>query len=117
MKGKTHMAQSVAELMELGLSEIEAKRVIARKAKAEDKNKSSIETAEKRLPKAQADLDHAADRAAHWQTKAAEAQAKVDKYVGIISGNGEDAGVDDEADAEQAEESVTVPDTKAKGKK
>jgi hypothetical protein len=37
-----------------------------------------VATAEKRLPKAQAELDHAADRVEHWQAKAEAAQKKVD---------------------------------------
>lgn len=99
------MSQTVEDLVNLGLTENEAKRIINRKTKAEEKNKSSIETAEKRLPKAQEELDHAADRVEHWQGKAAEAQAKVDKYVGIISGSGE--SVDDvDASVPQSEAQV-----------
>jgi peptidoglycan hydrolase CwlO-like protein len=96
------MAQTIEELMELGLSKAEAERVINRKAKAVAKSESSVATAEKRLPKAQAELDHAADRVEHWQAKAEAAQKKVDKYVGIIEGNGEDAGEDDTVEADEA---------------
>ena len=91
------MTQSLAELVNLGLTEHEAQRIISRKSKADEKNTKAIETAEKRLPKAQAEVDYAASRVKDWQDKAAAAQAKVDRYVGIISGSGE--SVDDEADS------------------
>lgn len=94
------MSQTVEELVALGLSEAEAKRVINRKEKAEAKSSSAIATAEKRLPKAQEQLDHAANRAEHWNAVAAKAQEKVDKYVAIISGESTDeapAESDDDA--------------------
>lgn len=81
------MASTKEELMAAGMTENEALRVIARKAKAAKQSANAKERAEKALPKAQEDLDHAVARAEHWQGKAAEAQAKVDKYVGIISGD------------------------------
>ena len=81
------MASTKEELMEAGLTEAEAERVINRRTKAAEKNEGAKARAEKALPKAQADLDHAVSRVEHWQGKAAEAQAKVDKYVGVISGD------------------------------
>ena len=78
--------QTVEDLVKLGLSEAEAQRVINRKAKAEAKSTGAKARAEKALPKAQAELDHAVERVEHWQAAAAKAQAKVDKYVAVVSG-------------------------------
>ncbi len=109
------MAQTIADLVALGLTENEAKRIVNRKAKEAEKSASQIATAEKRLPKIQADLDHAADRAKHWTDRAAELQAKVDKYVAVISGEStEDIGDEDEAPAEPEPEAPAKP---ARGKK
>lgn len=91
MKGNNNMSKTVEELVALGFTELEAKRAFARKAKAAEKSETTIATAEKRLPKAQADLDHAVDRAQHWQGVAEAAQTKVDKYVAIISGEAADS--------------------------
>lgn len=98
------MAQTIEELMELGLSKAEAERVINRKAKAAEKDAGAKERAEARLPKAQAELDHAASRVEHWQAKAEAAQKKVDRYVAIVSGeSNEDVNdVEDEAEADAA---------------
>ena len=91
------MASTVEELMAAGLTKAEAERVINRKAKAAKSSASQITTAEKRLPKLQELLDHAADRAAHWSNRASEIQAKIDKNVGIISGEtSEEAETDSE---------------------
>lgn len=80
------MAQTVEELVALGLSEAEAKRVINRKEKAAKKDTGAKERAEKALPKAQAELDHAVSRIEHWQAKAEVAQKKVDRNVAIVEG-------------------------------
>lgn len=80
------MAQTVEYLVNLGLSEAEAKRVVNRQTKAETKTTSNIALAEKRLPKAQAELDHASARLAHWQGVVEAAGAKVVKYTTIIAG-------------------------------
>lgn len=110
------MAQSIEELVALGLSKAEAERVINRKVKAEQKSGSAKATAEKRLPKIQEDLDHAAGRVAHWQTKAAELQAKVDKYVAIISDT-EPAKADDGAEPAEPVKLDAKRASKAAGKK
>lgn len=80
------MAQTVEELVALGLSEAEAKRVINRKEKAAKKDDGAKARAEKALPKAQAELDHAVERIEHWQAKAEVAQKKVDRNVAIVEG-------------------------------
>lgn len=94
------MAQTVQDLVELGLSEAEAKRVINRKAKAEEKNAQAIALAEKRLPKAQADLDHASARQAHWAGVVEAAGTKVAKYTAIIAGEDEGTDVPEETEVE-----------------
>ncbi len=110
------MSQTVQDLVNLGLTEHEAKRIVNRKNKADEKNAKSIETAEKRLPKAQEEVDYATSRIADWQVKAAVAQAKVDKYVGIISGNGESAD-DVDASVPQSEAQVFVETDKKEAAK
>ncbi len=80
------MAQTIEQLMELGLSKAEAERVINRNTKEAEKKAAAVERAEKRLPKAQAELDHASDRAAHWKAVAEKAGEKVAKYTAIIAG-------------------------------
>lgn len=99
------MAQTVADLVNLGLTEHEAQRIVNRKTKADEKNAKSIETAEKRLPKAQEEVDYATGRIEDWTAKRDAAQAKVDKYKGIISGNGESAD-DVDASVPQSEAQV-----------
>ena len=93
------MAQTVEQLMEAGLTKAEAERVVKRRENAAKKSESQVALAEKRLPKAQEQADHAAARQAHWTEVAAKAQAKVDKYVAIISGESTE-----EAPAEEADE-------------
>lgn len=95
------MAKTVEELMDAGLTKAEAERVINRQAKAAEKSESAKARAEKALPKAQADLDHAAARVEHWQGKAAAAQAKVDKYVAVISGESNEVPEDEESADEE----------------
>lgn len=95
------MAQTVEDLMELGFTKIEAERAIARKAKAAEKSDGAKARAEKALPKAQADVDHAVARVEHWQGKAAEAQAKVDKYVAVIEGTQPELPADEEVANEE----------------
>jgi hypothetical protein len=111
------MSQTVEELVALGLSEAEAKRVINRKAKAEEKATSSKALAEKRLPKAQEILDHANERAMLWAGRAAEARAKVEKYKAIISGESTEelpAEEPEEISEEVAEVEVAKVRTRAK---
>lgn len=103
------MAQTVEDLVELGLSEAEAKRVINRKAKAEEKASSSKALAEKRLPKAQAALDYANKRKEHWTGVADAAQAKVDKYNAVISGEStEELPAEDDSDEAPGEAQLLV---------
>lgn len=90
------MGQTVEQLMDAGLTKAEAERVINRKAKASKKSEGAKARAEKALPKAQAEVDHATERVEHWQGKAAAAQAKVDKYVAVISGESNEVPADDE---------------------
>lgn len=90
------MAQSVEELVALGLSEAEAQRVIKRNTKAAEKSESAKARAERVLPKAQEQLDHAKARVDHWSGKAAELQAKVDKYNAVIAGESTEEVDDDE---------------------
>lgn len=96
------MAQSVEELVALGLSKAEAERVVNRRVKAEAKSSTAIATAEKRLPKAQSDLDYATERRDHWQGVVEAAGAKVVKYTAIISGESVPVPADDSAEAEVA---------------
>lgn len=92
------MAKTIEELMDAGLTEAEAKRVINRRTKATEKDEKQKALAEARLPKAQEQLDHAAERVEHWQKQAAAAQAKVDKYVAIISGESDEDAPEEAAD-------------------
>lgn len=94
------MAQTVEDLMAAGLTKAEAERVINRKAKAAEKSEGAKARAEKALPKAQAEVDHAVARVEHWQAKAATAQAKVDKYVGVIEGTSTELPADEDSDEE-----------------
>lgn len=104
------MAQSIAELMELGLSKAEAERVINRRAKAEAESAKSKAVAEKRLPKIQADLDHAVERAKLWSGRVDELQAKLDKYNGIL-------GVPNEVESADEPKAEVKPITSGKGRK
>lgn len=86
------MAQTVKELMDLGLSKAEAERVINRKAKWSEKRSVAVARAERLLPKAQEELDYAAGRVEMWAKKAEKANARVEKYIAIIDGtSNEDA--------------------------
>lgn len=94
------MASTVEELVEAGLTEAEAQRVINRRAKAEKKSAGAKERAERMLPKLQEQLDYETSRSEQWAEKAAATQAKIDKYVAIVSGESdEEPDADDEADA------------------
>jgi len=80
------MASTVEELVAAGLTEAEAQRVVNRRAKAEKKSAGAKERAERMLPKLQEQLDYEVGRAKQWQEKADATQAKIDKYVAIVSG-------------------------------
>ena len=108
------MAQTVEDLMELGLSKAEAERVVNRKAKEAEKNAAAIATAEKRLPKAQADLDHATARQAHWAKAVEVAGSKVAKYTSIIAG--EDVALPVEEETSEVEPEATKPKAARKRK-
>lgn len=84
------MAQTVKELMELGLSEAEAERVLKRKAKENGKRAEAVARAERLLPKAQEELDYAAERVKMWAAKAEKANARVEKYIAIIDGTSDE---------------------------
>lgn len=105
------MAQTVKDLMDLGLSETEAQRVVKRKEKEAAKSATTIALAEKRLPKAQADLDHATARQAHWAAVVEKAGSKVAKYAAIIAG--EDVALPTEEETASEDEDVTEVDVEA----
>lgn len=90
------MANTIEGLMELGLSKSEAERIVNRNAKAAEKQAAAVARAEKRLPKAQADLDHASARVAHWTKVMQEAGEKVARNTAIIAG--EDVSEDTDED-------------------
>lgn len=108
------MAKTVEELMELGLSQAEAERVVNRAAKAEAKSSSTIATAEKRLPTAQAKLDHASARRDHWQSVVEAEGAKVAKYTAIIAGEEVPVPAADTAEADVATPEDAPAASKAK---
>lgn len=97
------MAQTVADLVELGLSEAEAKRVINRKEKAEAKTATSIALAKKRLPKIEEDLAHAKARVEHWTEQAKVLEEKADKYHAVIDGTSTESG-EEPAESSEAQQ-------------
>lgn len=111
------MAQTIEDLIALGLSETEAKRVINRKAKEEEKSAQAIALAEKRLPKAQAELDHASARQAHWAAAVEVAGTKVAKYTAIIAGEDEGTEMPEESEPELELDIPKAPAKKASPRK
>lgn len=104
------MSDSIKSLMDLGLSEIEAQRVLARKAKAEATAAAAVARAEKRLPKILQDLGHASNRADHWATIRDGLQEKADAVRAIIDGTTTEV----EAAEEVAEAPAEVAEAPAK---
>lgn len=80
------MTNSIQDLMNMGLSEAEAKRVINRNAKEMAAKEATLARANKRLPKLEAELAHATNRAEHWAGIKDELEAKVAEVSAVIDG-------------------------------